>query len=92
MVITTAQLQSTKFDFRFCAGSNPARGLFEVCNFEYFVNYFEESNIESNFPETIFTNISSNKGVINKRCRVFHKCFIEIVDKSFAKRYFRNLF
>ena len=29
MVITTAQLQSTKPEFRFCAGLNPARSVLE---------------------------------------------------------------
>ena len=30
VVITTAQLHSTKPEFRFCAGSNPARGASEI--------------------------------------------------------------
>ena len=30
MVITTAQLHSTKPELRFCAGSNPARGVLEI--------------------------------------------------------------
>ena len=30
MVITTAQLYSPKPELRFCAGSNPARGVSEV--------------------------------------------------------------
>ena len=30
VVITTAQLNSTKSEFRFCAGSNPARGVSEI--------------------------------------------------------------
>ena len=30
MAITTAKLHSTKFQLRFCAGSNPARGVSEV--------------------------------------------------------------
>ena len=30
MVITTAQLHSTKPELRFCAGSNPARGVSEI--------------------------------------------------------------
>ena len=30
MVITTAQLHSTKPEFRFCAGSNPANGVSEI--------------------------------------------------------------
>ena len=31
VVITTAQLHSTKPELRFCAGSNPARGVSEIC-------------------------------------------------------------
>ena len=34
VVITTAQLHSTKPGLRFCAGSNPARGVFEIHNGE----------------------------------------------------------
>ena len=30
VVITTAQLHSTKSELRFCAGSNPARGVSEI--------------------------------------------------------------
>ena len=30
VVITTAQLHSTKPELRFCAGSNPARGMQEA--------------------------------------------------------------
>ena len=30
MVITTAHLHSTKPELRFCAGSNPARGVSEI--------------------------------------------------------------
>ena len=31
VVITTTQLHSTKPELRFCAGSNPARGMSEIC-------------------------------------------------------------
>ena len=34
VVITTAQFHSTKPELRFCAGSNPARGMSEICNGE----------------------------------------------------------
>ena len=34
VVITTAQLRSPKPELRFCAGSNPARGVSEVCDGE----------------------------------------------------------
>ena len=34
VVITTAQLHSTKPELRFCAGSNPARGVLEICDGE----------------------------------------------------------
>ena len=34
MVITTKQLHSAKPEVRFCAGSNPARGLLEICDGE----------------------------------------------------------
>ena len=30
VVITTAQLHSTKLELRLCAGSNPARGVSEI--------------------------------------------------------------
>ena len=32
--ITTAKLHSTKCELRFWAGSNPARGVSEICNGE----------------------------------------------------------
>ena len=34
VVITTAQLHWTKPELRFCAGSNPARGVSKICNGE----------------------------------------------------------
>ena len=34
VVITTAQLYSTKPELRFCAGSSPARGMSEIRNGE----------------------------------------------------------
>ena len=34
VVITTAQLHSTKPELRFCAGSNPARDMSEICDGE----------------------------------------------------------
>ena len=34
VVITTAQLHSTKPELRFCAGSNPACGVSEICDGE----------------------------------------------------------
>ena len=34
LVITTAQLHSTKPELRFCAGLNPARGVSEICDGE----------------------------------------------------------
>ena len=34
VVTTTAQLHSTKPELRFCAGSNPACGVLEICDGE----------------------------------------------------------
>ena len=34
VVVTTAQLYSTKSELRFCAGSKPARGVSEICDGE----------------------------------------------------------
>ena len=34
VVITTAQLHSTKPELRFCAGSTPSRGVSEICDGE----------------------------------------------------------
>ena len=34
VVITTAQLHSTKPELKFCAGSNPARGVSEIRDVE----------------------------------------------------------
>ena len=32
VVITTVQIHSTKPELSFCAGSNPARGVSEICD------------------------------------------------------------
>ena len=34
VVITTGQLHSAKSELRFCAGSNPAGGMSEICDGE----------------------------------------------------------
>ena len=34
VIIATAQLHSVKPEFRFCAGSKPARGVSEICDGE----------------------------------------------------------
>ena len=34
VVIATVQLPSTKPELRFCTGSNPARGMLEICDGE----------------------------------------------------------
>ena len=34
VVITTAQIHSSKPELRFCAGSNPARGVSDICDGE----------------------------------------------------------
>ena len=34
MVITTPQLNSTKSELMFCAGSNPTRSVWEICEGE----------------------------------------------------------
>ena len=34
VIITTAQLHSTKPELRFCVGSNPARGVSKICDGE----------------------------------------------------------
>ena len=43
VVITTAQLYSTKPELRFCAGSNPSRGLSEIRDGE---NLWQWSRLE----------------------------------------------
>ena len=40
MVITTAQLDSTKPELRFCAGSNPAHCMSEICDGEDLWHWF----------------------------------------------------
>ena len=70
VVITTAQLHSTKPEFRFCAGSNPARGVSEICDgedlwqwsrLEIRLNAFRRSTI----PQKQFINSSSSPGLWN---------------------------
>ena len=34
VVVTTAQLHSTKPELKFCGGSNPAHGMGEICDSE----------------------------------------------------------
>ena len=43
VVITAAQLHSTKSELRFCAGSNPACGVSEICDGE---NFWQWSRLE----------------------------------------------
>ena len=58
VVITTAQLHSTKLEFKFCASSNPARGVWEIRDAE---DLWEWSHLEislnvfrwSTIPKTI---------------------------------------
>ena len=57
VVITTAQIHSTKLELKFCAGSNPARGLSEIrdgedlwqwSRLEIKLNAFRRSTIPQN--------------------------------------------
>ena len=68
MVITTAQLHSTKPELRFCAGSNPARGVSEIrdgedlwqwSRLEIRLNAFRRSAIPQNQFITIIIIIIS---------------------------------
>ena len=68
MVITTAQLHSTKPELRFCAGSNPARGVSEICDcedlwqwprLEIRLNAFRRSTI----PQKQFSSSFHNKKI-----------------------------
>ena len=82
MVITTAQLHSTKFELRFCAGSIPARGVSEICDgedlwqwsrLEIRLNAFRRSTI----PQKQFLIFIIIIIIIIKHCRVLlvNTCF-----------------
>ena len=69
MVINTAQLHSTKPELRFCAGSNPARGVSEICNSEDLwqwsrpeirLNAFRRSTIQQNNSSSSSSSSSSS--------------------------------
>ena len=76
VVITTAQLHSTKPELRFCAGSNPARGVSEIrdgedlwqwSQLEIRLNAFRQSTI----PQKQFI-IIINSEMARKRFHVNH--------------------
>ena len=55
VVITTAQLHFSKPKLRFCAGSNPAWSLLEICDSPIIKDYFwlEISLLANNSVKTI---------------------------------------
>ena len=72
MVITTAQLYSTKPELRFCTGSNPARGVSEIrdgedlrqwSQLEIRLNVFRQSTI----PQKKFIIVI----IKNETCRIY---------------------
>ena len=63
VVITTAELHSAKSELRFCAVSNPFRGVSEICNDEELwqwsrvevrLNTFRRSTIPQNNSSSIY--------------------------------------
>ena len=78
LVITTAQLHSTEPELKFCAGSNPARGVSEIrdsedfwqlCWLEIRLNTFRRSTI----PQKQFII----RGVFRSPWNIWDECFYE---------------
>ena len=82
VVITTAQLHSTKPELRFCTGSNSARGVSEICNgedlwqwsqLEIRLNSFRQSTIPQKqfiIIITITASLSFKASLVRKHCQV----------------------
>ena len=82
-VIITAQLYSTKPELRFCAGSNPARGVLEICDgknlrhwsrLEIRLNIFRRSTIPQKQFIIIIVQFFSLSGVILS-VGLINKCY-----------------
>ena len=61
VVITTAQLNSTKPELRFCAGSNPARGVSDIRDGE---DLWQWSRLEIRLKAFHWSNIPQRQFII----------------------------
>ena len=68
MFITTAQLYSTKPEFSFCAGSNRARGVLEICDGE---DLWQWSRLEIKLNTFRRSIIPEKQFIKNNLCRTF---------------------
>ena len=77
---TTAQLHSTKPELRFCAGSNPARGVSEIrdgedlwqwSRLEIRLNTFRRSTIPQNNSSSLSSSSLLWKYITFRRARIF---------------------
>ena len=98
VVITTAQLHSTKSELRFCAGSDPAPGVSEICDCEYLwqwsrleirLNAFSGSTIpQKQFIIIIITSSSSSSRLFRQIFRIssnfscFTSCLVDTLYKE----------
>ena len=97
VVITTAQLHSTKPELRFCAGSNPARGVSEIRDGE---DLWQWSRLEiklnafrwSTIPQNKSSSSSSKKcgkafNTLSSTVQFIPECYKaqEMYDKVFNK-------
>ena len=87
VVITTAQLHSTKPELRFCAGSNPARGVSEIrdgedlwqwSRLEIRLNAFRRSTIPQKQFIIIIINLSIFKTNIKSNIKPF-MLFVQVI-------------
>ena len=74
LVITTAQLHTTKPELRFCAGSNPARGMSEICNGE---DLWQWSLLE------IRLNAFHLSTIPQEQFNIFHTSHLDYCSKSY---------
>ena len=63
VITSTAQLHSTIPELRFCAGSNPARGMSEICDGK---DHLQSSQLET-IPQKEFINSSRKTNDANVR-------------------------
>ena len=76
VVITSAQLESTKSQLGFCAGSNPAGGVSEV-----WVVRISNNCLVGNNPANIYLFKVNNRNTIN-RCEICSKLAIKTPERG----------
>ena len=95
MVVTTTQLHSTKPELRFCAGSNPARGVLEIrdaedlwqwSRLEIRLNAFRRSTIPQ--KQLIIIIIIIIIIIKHKKEKTIKKIIVQIISQNECKDVF----